>query len=176
MNWEETPLRKEIMIYLAENGPENIRQVSIKLEKTYKSTWESIDALKDEYITSKPNTKAPKWWLTAKGVQQALILNADYEKMKQAAPSFYNGTELQKIIDICNLGIFPPSLLKIAVSFGMNGKLSLSDTLQTTAKEGAPLLSEYFKLSPNVYDELKDMPGIRILMGFLDDMAKDQEE
>jgi hypothetical protein len=110
------PLQREIVLYLAKNGPQTINKTSEEIEHGYKPTWTSFNSLIKKGIVIKGKiweyrgNKYPKYWLTEIGVFTALIEGASpshlLAKTKEAYP---NNQMLQYGLEMAphlNLDIF----------------------------------------------------------------------
>lgn len=164
------PLQRRIILHLSETSPQTINEIARNISSEYKSTWRSFNRLKEKGFIEKTTVKKyhsreyPQFWLTEKGVIEALIEDVPsdvlFEKTKEIYPMNYILQCLLEIAPKLNLEMFKVGQSAIRTK----GKVEVIDLpkmlfygLQTdlTIETYSEIL-EILKKYPTIYELMKE--------------------
>lgn len=171
------PAQERIIKHLAENGPRTANALASELDIDPAGVYRGFIKLEKKGLLTKKAVSEKEWrgrvfvryWFTLQGVKEAVLLNADTDKIMAHAATIYKDDELTEIKNLCNLTMFDTSLLRAAMSLMNGGSVSFTDTLQEMVEKNAPLIPEYLEKSPEVAEVLAKIPILNAFMKYVID-------
>lgn len=165
------PLQKRIILYLAENGPQNINQTKKDIKGHYKSSWIAFDTLKKKSlikeVASKPyhGKEYPQFWVTEAGIFLALSSQEVKPRtlLKRTLEVYPENTALQFLIETAPiLGKNAFDVLYLAAI--TNGQIEQTDIDSIYAKQmrtkfTPEIITQFIKVAkkyPQQYQKIVD--------------------
>lgn len=152
--------QKEILIYISENAPKSIREISeLPKGSDYKNVYDNIKKFEKRGLVKKKG----EYWLTLRGVKEALLLGANPVKVKKLAPKYLSGNDLQLTFQLCDyIKISGIDMAKGVISLITENRFVFPIDLGRDYDKNAEELGEFINKYEGYKEPIKDQ--IKIIM------------